>query len=177
MDLQGKVVRLRAFTRDDLAHYRRWLADPAVVEHLEMGARPTRDSDCEAAWRLANEADDAVVFTIVEREKGTPVGVCGLYLIQWMARRAQFNILIGEPLAWDKGYGTESAALILDYAFDVLNLNSVQLGVNADNVRAVRSYEKVGFVREGVRRQFVYRNGKYHDTIVMSVLRAEWRKG
>ena len=174
--LQGTRITLRALVRDDLALYRSWLDDPRVTEYLEMGARPTRDADCEALWRLANEAEDAVVFAIAERKGGKAVGTCGLYLIQWVARRAQFNILIGEPSAWDKGYGTEAAQLILDYAFDVLNLNSVQLGVNADNARAVRSYEKIGFVREGVRRQFVYRNGRYYDSVMMSVLRDEYRR-
>jgi RimJ/RimL family protein N-acetyltransferase len=173
--LQGSRITLRALTRDDLALYRRWLDDPRVTEFLEMGARPTRDADCEAFWRLASESDDAIVFAIAERKGGKTVGTCGLYLIQWMARRAQFNILIGEPTAWDKGYGTEAAHLILGYAFDVLNLNSVQLGVNADNARAVRSYEKVGFVHEGVRRQFVYRNGRYYDSVMMSVLRDEYK--
>jgi RimJ/RimL family protein N-acetyltransferase len=173
--LRGRASDLVALTRDDLALYRRWLDDPRVTEFLEMGARPTRDADCEAFWRLAGEAEDAIVFAIAERKGGRTVGTCGLYLIQWLARRAQFNILIGEPAAWDKGYGSEAARLILDYAFDVLNLNSVQLGVNADNARAVRSYEKVGFVREGVRRQFVYRNGRYYDSVMMSVLRDEYR--
>jgi RimJ/RimL family protein N-acetyltransferase len=173
--LPGHVINLVALTREDLALYRHWLDDPRVTEFLEMGARPTREAECEALWRLANEAEDAVVFAIAERKGGRTVGTCGLYMIQWVARRAQFNILIGEPSAWNKGYGTEAAHLILAYAFDVLNLNSVQLGVNADNTRAVRSYEKVGFVREGVRRQFVYRNGRYYDSVMMSVLRDEYQ--
>jgi RimJ/RimL family protein N-acetyltransferase len=173
--LSGRKILLRAFARADLEAYRHWLDDPRVTEFLEMGARPTRDADCEAFWRLADEAEDAIVFAVAERKAGKTVGTCGLYLIQWMARRAQFNILIGEPSAWDKGYGTEAARLILAYAFDVLNLNSVQLGVNADNARAVRSYEKVGFVHEGVRRQFVYRNGRYYDMVMMSALRDDYR--
>jgi RimJ/RimL family protein N-acetyltransferase len=173
--LRGAKLVLRAFARDDLEAYRRWLDDPRVTEYLEMGARPTREADCEAFWRLASESEDALVFAIVERKGGKVVGTCGLYLLQWICRRAQFNILIGEPSAWDKGYGSEAARLVLDYAFDKLNLNSVQLGVNADNARAVRSYEKVGFVHEGVRRQFIYRNGRYYDMVMMSVLRDEYR--
>jgi RimJ/RimL family protein N-acetyltransferase len=172
--LGKRTIALRAFAHGDLDAYRRWLDDPKVTEFLEMGARPTRDADCEAFWRLANESDDAIVFAIVERKTGAVVGTCGLYLIQWICRRAQFNILIGEPAAWDKGYGSEAARLILGYAFDKLNLNSVQLGVNADNKRAIRSYEKVGFVHEGVRRQFVYRNGRYYDMVMMSVLREDY---
>lgn len=174
--LRGKRIDLRAFRREDLDAYRRWLDDPRVTEFLEMGWRPTRDSDLDAWWKLANESADAVVFAIAERKKGAAVGTCGLYAISATARRAQFNILIGEPAAWDKGFGTEALELLLDYGFDVLNLNSIQLGVNADNKRAVRSYEKAGFVHEGARREFVYRNGRYYDSLMMSLLRREWQK-
>ncbi len=169
--LSGHSIVLRGLQRDDLNSYGRWLDDSRVTEFLEMGARPTRDKDVEAFWKLASETEDAIVFAIVDKKSGQVVGNCGLYHIQWVCRRAQFNILIGEPSAWSKGFGTEAAQLLLDYSFKKLNLNSVQLGVNAENKRATRSYEKAGFVHEGTRRQFIYRNGRYYDMVVMSVLR------
>jgi RimJ/RimL family protein N-acetyltransferase len=173
----GSKVTLRAYRREDLETYRRWLDDPRVTEYLEMGWRPTRESDLEAWWKLTNEASDAVVFAMVDARQGALVGVCGLYAISWTARRAQFNILIGEPKAWDKGFGTEALGLLVDYGFGVLNLNSIQLGVNADNKRAIRSYQKAGFATEGVRRDFVYRNGRYYDSVMMGLLRRDWQAG
>lgn len=174
--LQGKKVVLRGFRRDDLEAYRRWLDNPMVTEFLEMGWRPTRDADLEAWWKLVDGAADAVAFAMVEKRSGQVVGVAGLYMISPTARRAQFNILIGEPKAWNKGLGTEALDLLANYGFGVLNLNSIQLGVNADNKGAVRSYEKAGFVHEGARREFVYRNGRYYDSLMMSILRREWEK-
>ena len=67
-----------------------------------------------------------------------------------------------------------SCRLLLKYAFKKINLNSVQLGVNANNKRAIRAYEKVGFVQEGNRREFLYCNGEYCDMMVFSVLRSEY---
>jgi RimJ/RimL family protein N-acetyltransferase len=174
--LKGQRIGLRAVEESDAQAYARWLDDEMVTTYLEMGLRPVRRKDAAAFLELAN-SDDAVVFAIDDLEGGRVVGTCGLYLIQWACRRAQFNILIGERAAWDKGFGTEAARLCLDYAFDKLNLNSVQLGVNAENERALRSYEKVGYVREGVRREFIYRNGRYYDMVVMSVLRKEYCRG
>lgn len=165
---------LRAFARDDLATYAQWLNNAEVTHLLEMGARPTRESDCETFWKLANETEDAVVFAIESGETQQAVGTCGLYLINPICRRAQLNILLGEPSVWDKGFGSEATKLLLEYGFAKLNLNSIQLGVNADNKRAVRAYEKCGFVHEGIRRQFVYRNGRYYDVVMMSVLRDEF---
>ena len=75
---------------------------------------------------------------------------------------------------WDRGFGSESCGLLLKYAFKKINLNSVQLGVNANNQRAIKAYEKVGFVKEGNRREFLYCNGEYCDMMVFSVLRSEY---
>jgi len=172
--IRGARLGLRAVADSDAEAYLRWLDDAAVTEYLEMGLRPARRGEREAFLRLANESEDAIVFAMDSLADGHLVGTCGLYLVQWACRRAQFNILIGEPAAWGRGYGAEATGLCLDYAFAKLNLNSVQLGVNADNKRAVRCYEKAGFVHEGMRRQFIYRNGRYYDMAVMSVLRDEY---
>jgi len=63
---------------------------------------------------------------------------------------------------------------MLDYGFSVLNLNSVELGVYAFNLRAIRCYEKVGFKRAGVRREARIIAGVPHDTIVMDILASEF---
>ena len=172
--LTGNLVSLRAFQADDLSALYRWWDDERVTEFLEMGARPTRDKDADAFLKLAQESDEAIVFAIEEQDGSRMVGTCGLFSINWICRRAQFNILIGEPDAWDKGYGREAALLLVRYAFKMLNLNSVQLGVNEENKRAVQSYENSGFVHEGIRRQFIFSQGRYSDMVVMSVLRSEY---
>ncbi len=172
--LSGKKVGLRAVTCEDVDAYARWMNDPEVTRFLEMATRPVREFERDSFWRMANETDDAYVFSIDDLKLANVVGYCGLYMVQWACRRAQFNILVGDSKVWDQGFGSEAAHLCLDYAFNTLNLNSIQLGVNADNKRAVRSYEKVGFVHEGCRRQFIYRGGSYSDMIVMSILRNEY---
>jgi RimJ/RimL family protein N-acetyltransferase len=64
--------------------------------------------------------------------------------------------------------------LLLRHGFCTLNLNRIFLRVFAENKRAIRTYEKVGFVHEGRLRQAVYKNGAYSDILYMSVLREEW---
>ena len=66
------------------------------------------------------------------------------------------------------------AVFITFYAFRTLNLNRIWLHVFEFNERALRAYEKVGFVREGVLRQDVFREGRYWNTVVMGILRDEW---
>lgn len=154
--------------------YRRWIADPAVTAYLEMGWRPMSDQQADAEYRAMAETPENIVFAIVEAAGQKTIGTIGLYQIQWPARRAQMNILIGEPSAWNQGHGTRALEQLCTYGFQTLNLNMIFLGVNAENVGAIRSYEKNGFVHEGRRRSFVYRNGRYFDSLMMSLLRSEW---
>jgi len=172
--LHAGNTALRSFQESDLTHLAQWWDNPTVTELLEMGARPTRGKDLQAFWRVASESEDAVVFSICERETGRLIGTCGLYLISWTARRAQFNILIGETDSWGKGFGAEATALTVKYGFERLNLESINLGVNTANAAAIKTYEKAGFVHEGTRRKFVFCNGKYYDSAMYSILKSEF---
>ncbi|MCX7795915.1 MAG: GNAT family N-acetyltransferase [bacterium] len=65
---------------------------------------------------------------------------------------------------------------MLRYAFEVLNLNRVELTVYDFNKRAIRCYEKTGFTLEGRLRQKIFKNGNYQDVLIMSILKEEWKK-
>ena len=60
------------------------------------------------------------------------------------------------------------------YAFEELGLNRVELETYSFNARAIRCYEKAGFRREGIRRRALYRDGKFHDVILMGILKEEF---
>lgn len=84
------------------------------------------------------------------------------------------GIGIGEREFWGKGYGTDAMQVILRYAFQELNLRRVSLDTFEYNPRAIRSYEKAGFVHEGRARKFLLREGRRWDMLFMGILREEW---
>ena len=86
-----------------------------------------------------------------------------------------FHITIGERDAWGRGYGGEATSLMVDHALGSLGLHRVALSVFAFNERAIRAYERVGFVHEGRAREAIWRDGRWWDEIHMSVLEPEWR--
>jgi len=172
--LQGDKVQLRGIRHEDMESFRRWNDNMEATYFMETGWRPARDLDLDSVWSVSAEQEDNIVFTILDSESGKAIGTCGLYLLQWICRRAEFRIFIGEDKYHGAGRGTEATELILAYAFDHLNLETVYLGVNKENKQAIRSYEKAGFVSEGIRRQLVYRNGRYYDVLMMSILRKEY---
>ena len=90
--------------------------------------------------------------------------------------KAEYGIFLGEDDARGRGIGTAAAKLMLRYAFEEAGLHRVYLRVLADNVPAIRSYEKAGFVKEAYLRESVFLDGVYRDVILMSVLEEEWRE-
>jgi RimJ/RimL family protein N-acetyltransferase len=174
--IYGKRIRLRAVEREDVAKFHEWVNDPDVTRGLAMYL-PLSMQD-EENWfdRISKGAPDEKPLAI-EVRKGKNwklIGNCGVFGISLTNRSAELGIMIGEKNEWDKGYGAEAMTLLLQHGFETLNLHRIFLRVYEDNVRAVRSYEKAGFVLEGRQRQAVFKHGKYEDVLFMSVLRPEW---
>ncbi len=117
--------------------------------------------------------DDAKYFAI-ETLDGKLVGDCGLRKIDWKSRKAEFFITIGEKQLWGKGFGSDALRIVIRLAFHRMNLNRLWLSTLADNSRAVRCYEKCGFVREGLLRQESFVDGKYRDVFMMGLLREDY---
>jgi len=134
--------------------------------------------EVDARWYDAYLAgrDQAVRLAIVDAACNRIIGCTYLTDVHRINRSAEFSILIGEPEYWSRGYGTEAARVMLAHAFDDLNLRRVYLTVLAENARAVRLYERVGFTREGWLREAVFKEGRYRDVLAMAILEPEYRR-
>jgi RimJ/RimL family protein N-acetyltransferase len=174
--LVGQRVYLRPFQRADAPVLVRCMNDPAVRRALLLERPITLEEEEEFLARLAGNKE-LVLLGVVARDGDRLVGSTGLSAIQPSSRQAQFGIFIGGPEEWGKGYGTEATELMVGYGFETLNLNRIWLHVFEDNLRAIRIYEKLGFAREGLLRQAVFREGRYLDEVSMAVLQEEWRRG
>jgi len=174
----GKKVYLRGLEKADLkGDYFQWANDSEVNQYMFMGTKPSCLENLEEEYDALRKSNTDIVFMIIDKKTDKAIGCTGLHRIEWIGRSTEYRIFIGDKDFWGKNYGSEVAKLMLQYGFDKLNMNKVWLGVNADNPAAVKSYDKAGFVREGVLRQEIYRNSTYYDAIRMSVLREEYYKG
>lgn len=174
--IYGDRVRLRAVAQEDLPIFMRWLNDPEVIEGLNL-YRPISLKEEEGWYErvLDTPLDERpLVIEVKEGNEWIPIGTMGFNDIKWRERSAEFGIMIGEKNYWDKGYGSEATRMMLDHAFASLNLNRVYLRVFETNQRAIHAYKKIGFVTEGQLREADYREGKYLDVLIMSVLKKEW---
>lgn len=172
--LIGDRIYFRALELEDLDRLVRWINDPEVTIFLTMGRFPINSVKEEEWVRDIYNSQNDIVMGIVLKDGDQHIGNVGLHQIDWVSRVGTFGIIIGEKEYQNKGYGTEAVILMLDYAFDVLNLNRVELTVFEFNTRAIRCYEKAGFVLEGRLRKKMFKGGAYRDVLIMSVLRDEW---
>ena len=83
--------------------------------------------------------------------------------------------MIGEKDFWGRGYGTEALKLVVNYAFNRLNLHKIYAGINSSNKASIRAYQKVGFKVEGRKREERYIDGRYHDTMIMGLISNEYQ--
>ena len=174
LNIEGELVSLGPIRREHIPHYVRWVNDFGTTRFL--GIRPIPLTlEQEIAWFEQAATNDAQpLFTIYERATGRAIGNCGLHEVDHRNRRAEVGIMIGEPDARGRGYGTEAMMLLLDFAFTVLGMHSVMLLVYEYNYPARRSYEKAGFREIGRRRESRWFNGRFWDEIHMDILASEF---
>jgi RimJ/RimL family protein N-acetyltransferase len=171
----GDRIYLRPLEMEDIDSFILWLNDQEVRQYLMRISPFNKIREKEFIERLYKD-DREIVLGIVLKENDQLIGNIALHGISIPYRQAGLGIFIGDKTCWSKGYGTEALNLMLGHGFDQLNLHRVFLTVLSSNARAIRAYEKVGFKREGVFREHMYRNGKYHDVYYMGILEDEWRE-
>jgi RimJ/RimL family protein N-acetyltransferase len=175
LSIEGELVALGPLRRELLPLYQRWINDLGTTRTLDLPPQPMT-LEKEQDWYDQNSrAENSVPFTIYERETLRPIGNTGLDGVDHRNRTATFGIVIGEPDCRGKGYGTETARLMLDFAFTALGLYNVMLMVFEFNPAGIKAYEKAGFKEIGRRRKSRMMGGKLWDDIYMDCLSSEFQ--
>src|SRR5215831_18888714 len=171
--LAGHLARLRPLRAADRTTSVRWRNDPDIRDNI-LGYRFPITEAMEAEWVdavLKDQSRSRIVLAIEDKSDGAFVGFVYLNNIDWFSRNAEFGILIGERSRHGKGLARDALALIVDYAFEMLNLHKLYLRVVAFNKRALRLYSAFGFAQEGIQREQAFLRGRYHDVVFMGLLR------
>lgn len=171
MFLAGERIGLKKLDATEAADgYVAWMNDPEVTRYLVSGTFPTTLADVRSFIESANGAG-RVTFAIYRLDEGRHIGNVKLDHVDWISRRCDLGILIGDKASWGRGFGTEATQLATRYAFERLGLERVTLGVVVDNAAAAHVYEKLGYVVEGRRARDQYKDGAWLDTVMMSATR------
>lgn len=169
--LIGQKIYLRGLEESDLeSEYFQWFNDQKNDIFTSHAIWPNTPEKMKTFFHTAIQYKNDMVLAIIEKKIGRHIGNVALHDINWIHRRAELSIIIGDKGAQNKGYGVEAVSLLAKHAFERLNLHRIGLGVHADNKAAIRVYEKTGFSIEGKFKDHFLRNGKYSDIIRMALI-------
>ena len=171
------MYKLRELERKDLEIINKWRNDPELISFLGANFRYI-NLDVDNKWfdSYMSNRGSAVRCAIVSDECDDIIGLVSLTSIDQINQSAELQIMIGETEKRSKGIGSFAVKSMLNHAFNNLNLMRVELTVLTDNARAIHVYEKNGFVLEGKMRKVKYKNGKFVDMYMYSILKEEFNK-
>jgi UDP-4-amino-4,6-dideoxy-N-acetyl-beta-L-altrosamine N-acetyltransferase len=168
-------VQIRPISNQDTQNIIKWRNNPSVQKNFIF--RTPLNEKLHSEW-MQNKVEKGEVAQFIIRDKSSNQDVGSVYLrdIDHCNKKAEFGIFIGEDEARGKNIGTQSTSLILQHAFEQLDLNKVFLRVFDVNTGAIKSYEKSGFVKEGLFRQDVIIDNHPYNVIFMGILKEDWMK-
>jgi RimJ/RimL family protein N-acetyltransferase len=184
--LEGKRLRLRRVTADDIPQLFDWYHDPLLMSLYDGIQFATDDYEAfQEEYRFWLEHDVewglAGIYIMEERDTSRAIGECSWMLVERTGPESpgifQVGGLIGPKELRGHGYGTESLQLLRDHLFRKVGAHRLEAMTGAFNSGAMKTLHRNGFVREGVLRQAVFINGVWQDRVLFSLLRQEWEDG
>jgi RimJ/RimL family protein N-acetyltransferase len=163
ISLYGRLIFLKQLDSRDKQQVRIWNKDPEVSKYREINGPK-------------NNKLHSISFGIYDQQSSKLIGEIGISAIDLKNKHAEIGMAIGDKSYWSKGYGKDLVKTTVRYCFKKLGLNKVYLDVWSENKRAIKCYEGCGFKKDGLLREHVFRDGKYHDKWIMSILKKEWEK-
>lgn len=168
-------ITFRDLESGDVKYFFEWLKDESVTKYsLSKFQNMKSDSQISEWFDEVLSENSSYKKAIVDSDKNNLIGYAGISGISNINKSGEYFIFIGDESYHGKGVGTFVTKEIVKIGFEDLGLNRIMLTVSDINVGALRAYTKANFKTEGIMRQACFRDGKFHNKIVMSILREEW---
>lgn len=169
--IEGDCIYLRNVRMNDVTEkYYQWLNCPETNQYLESRYTPQSLESISNYIKTMNSKEDEPFFAICWKNNQKHIGNIKLGPVNWIHKRADIGLLIGEKKYWRRGVATEAIRLVGNYAFKNLNLNKLTAGCHVKNIGSVRAFQKAGFTIEGERKKHSFVDGEYLDTVLLGLL-------
>jgi RimJ/RimL family protein N-acetyltransferase len=170
MNIKGKLVTLRAIEMSDLLLLNKWSNDPVLWDKLGGWHFPYSQHNTEQWIKSINNNDNKNQIFAIDTEDHGLVGTANLVNIDWKNKNAFHGMMLGDKKTHGKGYAQDAVMALMRYAFDELGLNRLDGNVIEYNHLSINFYTKrCGWEREGVRKGWFFRKGKFYDKIIFGI--------
>lgn len=169
----GFGVVLDTINSVDLPELRVWRNDREVMRWCRQSDLITENDHSE--WYFRQQSDPAIKMYAIKNhglKNSLLVGACGLTSLDLLNRRAEFSCYIG-PEHQRQSFARQALLTLFFHGFKNLGLRSIWGETFADNP-AEELFEKIGMKKDGIRRDFYFKDGKFINATLYSVLDKEW---
>jgi [ribosomal protein S5]-alanine N-acetyltransferase len=175
---QGKKVYLRSLVKEDIqGNWFKWFNDPDINKYMLNGTFPNNVKSFESFLDNQVCSSNNLILAVCDIETKEHIGNIGIHNIDWVNGLGEYGIVMGEKKYWGKGYSKEASSLLINHAFNRLNLRKIWLGVLSNHLTAIKLYEKLGFKKEAELENEIKRNNEYINIIRMRLFLNEWLNG
>jgi ribosomal-protein-alanine N-acetyltransferase len=169
--LSGETIVLRLLKEKDIeGNYARWLNDPDITQYNSHGRFPMTIDHLRDFVRSGYSSINVLVLAVCDKHGGKHIGNISLQAISWVDRSAEIAFLLGEKDYWGKGVMYEAGKLMIKHGFKALNLHRIHCGTASNNQGMQKLAEKLGMQKEGIRRDALFKNGKYFDVVEYGII-------
>lgn len=173
--LRSNRLILRELKIDDINEtYLGWLNDRNVNKYLETRFIPQTMRGIKKYWEEHESDQNSPWFAICLGEELKHIGNIKLGPINWIHRRADISLFIGDRNSWGKGYASEAILAVIDWGFSRLNLMKINAGIYESNKASVKAFLKCGFSIEGTLREEVFSEGNRENLLKMGITKEDW---
>lgn len=170
---RSTMIKFKKMTEKDQEKLRRWRMLPEVTKYLLSD--PVITPEQQKEWYESVKDGKKYKCWIVNVD-GNDIGFVNLADIDENSRRADPGMFICEKEYRGKGLAKPIMLNLMRHAFEELNFNKIYGPVIADNGAAVAAYLKSGFKIEGYFKEHVFKNGKFHDLVMVAIFNEDWQK-
>jgi hypothetical protein len=176
--LKGKITGLAAIEREDLKQLLDWRNNSEFRKYF----REYRELNMTMQEQWFNESvikdHSTIMFSIRRLSDNQLLGCCGLVYIDWVHRHAEVSLYVGYKNTYidNEGLAEDACTNLLHYAFKELCLNKIWTEIYAFDYKKTELYKKMGFIQDGILRQDCFYNGRWWDSVILSILASEFKQ-
>lgn len=172
--LSGESIYLRTITESDLTeNYQAWFNDEEVCRFNSHHRFPMYLQNLQEYYNEVIKSQGNLILAIIDTKTDQHVGNIALQNINTGDRSAELAIIVGNKEYWGKGVGYEASLLLINHGFKALNLHRISCGTSESNLSMQKLAEKLGFKKEGVTREALFKDGVYQNIITYGLLAHE----